>query len=222
MAFTTYCLTLWTALDILNPRNVADKVRASFSEEGLKFARNIRGMAAVNAVLVATTVLSGAYVAGNDAGRAYNTFPMMNDEWIPSEVLDMVPVWRNFFENTATVQLQHRILAMTTLAGVGAMYFRTMASKSAAACWAATPRYTRIAMHAVAAMSVTQVGLGISTLLLYVPIPLAALHQAGSLTLLTLLTCLGHSLRFASPSAVQNIVRVVGNYSTKIARESKK
>lgn len=82
MAFTTYCLTLWTALDILNPHNVADKVRSSFSEEGLKFARNIRGMAAVNALLVATTVLSGAYVAGNDAGRAYNTFPMMNDEWV--------------------------------------------------------------------------------------------------------------------------------------------
>lgn len=82
MAFTTYCLTLWTALDILNPHSVADKVRASFSEQGLKLARNIRGMAAVNAVLVATTVLSGAYVAGNDAGRAYNTFPMMNDEWV--------------------------------------------------------------------------------------------------------------------------------------------
>ena len=82
MAFTTYCLTLWTALDILNPHNVADKVRSSFSEEGLKFARNIRGMAAVNALLVATTVLSGAYVAGNDAGRAYNTFPMMNDDWV--------------------------------------------------------------------------------------------------------------------------------------------
>lgn len=48
--------------------------------------------------------------------------------------------------------------------------------------------------------------------------------QAGSLTLLTLLTCLGHSLRFASPSpsAVQNLVRVVRNYSTKIVRESKK
>ena len=110
----------------------------------------------------------------------------------------MVPLWRNFFENTATVQFQHRVLAITTLAGVGAMYVRTMASKSAAACWAGTPRYTRMAMHAVAGMSVaqvtvvyieyrgilsnivqstTKVGLGISTLLLYVPIPLAALHQ---------------------------------------------
>ena len=36
-------------------------------------------------------------ITGNDAGRAFNTFPMMGDEWIPSEILDMEPKWRNFF-----------------------------------------------------------------------------------------------------------------------------
>lgn len=124
----------------------------------------------------------------------------------------MVPLWRNFFENTATVQFQHRVLAITTLAGVGAMYVRTMASQSAAVCWAGTPRYTRMAMHAVAAMSVAQVtivyieyrgilsnmvhvqstikvGLGISTLLLYVPIPLAALHQVRVATTCIIIYC---------------------------------
>ena len=154
MAFTTYCLTLWTALDIINPQSAAEKIKETLSENGLKFARNIRVRATVNSALVAATVLSGAYVAGNDAGRAYNSFPMMNDEWIPSGILEMVPVWRNFFENTATVQFQHRILALTTFTGILGMYARTVISSS---LWIATPVYTRALMNAVATMSAAQV-----------------------------------------------------------------
>ena len=79
-------------------------------------------MAALNGALVATTILSGAYVAGNDAGRAYNTFPKMDDQWVPDGLLEMEPKWRNFVENTATVQFDHRVLAMTTLAGMGVFF----------------------------------------------------------------------------------------------------
>lgn len=157
MAFATYCLTVWTALDMLNTPQVAQKVAAGLSQESLKLARKIRVFGAVNASLVAVTVLSGAYVAGNDAGRAYNTFPTMNGEWIPSGLLEIKPLWRNFVENTATVQFQHRVLALSTLASITAMYASTRVTSSARLLWAATPLYTRAAMHAVAAMSVTQV-----------------------------------------------------------------
>ena len=69
-------------------------------------------MAVVNGLLVAVTVASGAFVAGNDAGRAFNTFPKMGDDWIPDEVLAMVPVWKNFFENTATVQVRTKYISI--------------------------------------------------------------------------------------------------------------
>ena len=144
-------------------------------------------------VLVGSTVISGAFVAGNDAGRAYNSFPKMGDEWVPSDILSMSPVWRNFFENTATVQFDHRALALTTLTSVASMY--TMAVKSQ--YWRTLPPFTRLMHHAVAGMAVTQVGLGIATLLLYVPIELGVVHQFGSLFLLTLVTCLTHSLSFS-------------------------
>lgn len=151
-------------------------------------------------MLVATTVLSGAFVAGNDAGRAFNSWPMMGDEWIPSEILELQPVWRNFFENTATVQFDHRMLAYGALGGIWSM-FAVAKTAAGGAHWAAAPAATRIALSSVAGMSIVQVGLGISTLLLYVPVPLAAVHQAGSLVLLTLITCAVHSLNFATHSA---------------------
>lgn len=96
-------------------------------------------------LLAATTVLSGAYVAGNDAGNAFNTFPMMGDQWVPDEILEMQPLWRNFFENTATVQFDHRVLALTTLTGISGMY--AAAATSGAAMWSALPAFTRTAFH---------------------------------------------------------------------------
>lgn len=57
--------------------------------------------------LVAVTAASGAFVAGMDAGRAFNTFPTMNGELFPSEYFALEG-WRNYFENTAAVQFNHR------------------------------------------------------------------------------------------------------------------
>jgi len=175
MAFTTYTLLLWTALDLVKPASQAQTIAASLSADSLRYASRLRTLSFINGALVAVTVISGAYVAGNDAGRAFNTFPDMNGEWIPSEVLKLQPMWRNFFENTATVQFDHRVLALSTLGSIGATYAIALRNPS----WSMLPRFTRLCFHGVAAMSVTQVGLGISTLLLYVPIPLAAVHQVS-------------------------------------------
>merc|ERR1712070_240570 len=101
--------------------------------------------------------------------------------------------WRNVFENTAAVQFNHRYLAMGTLASISAIYYKVMTN---AALFATLPTFTKNAFHAAALMAWTQVGLGILTLLLYVPIPLAAVHQAGSLVLLTFKIALLHSLKY--------------------------
>jgi len=196
MAFTTYVLLLWTALDVLHDEQAARSVVTRMSLETMKYARRIRSLAVLGGCLAATTVVSGAYVAGNDAGRAYNSFPKMGDQWMPLEdMFSLQPLWRNFFENTATVQFDHRVLAMGTLGAIAAMYAHAL-SWTTRTHWHALPPRSRLACHLVAGMGLTQVGLGITTLLLYVPIPLAALHQSGSLVLLTFITGLVHSLKF--------------------------
>lgn len=223
----------------------AGKLSAGF----LKHSKSLRGLAIVNTALVATTVVSGAYVAGNDAGRAYNTFPKMGDDWIPEGILSMSPckcdssllcasmlsfflyywvgllccwvgclnychvaayssmpphpprppfpaisvaismpfsVWRNIVENTATVQFDHRLLALTTLGSIWGMYWRAT-SLEGGALWRSLPALTRTSFNAVAGMSLVQVGLGISTLLLYVPTHLAVTHQVHDRSSLSLL-----------------------------------
>jgi cytochrome c oxidase assembly protein subunit 15 len=69
MAFTTYVLLMWTAMDVLRgPQSMAETAK-TLSVEGLKYAKKLRGLGKMSALFAATTVLSGAYVAGNDAGK---------------------------------------------------------------------------------------------------------------------------------------------------------
>lgn len=196
MAFTTYSALLWTAFDILNSEGVAKATAKSLSNSTLQAATTIRRASLVNAALVATTVISGAYVAGNDAGRAFNTFPKMGDDWIPPDILSLTPIWKNFTENTATVQFDHRILALTTLASISGTF-----GYAKTACqgifWKECPKAAKMALHSVAGMSVFQVALGVGTLLMYVPVPLAVVHQTGALVLLTFSLGTAHSLRFS-------------------------
>ena len=130
------------------------------------------------AVLMFITILSGGFVAGLKAGLVYNTFPLMNGHWVPEAIFMQTPLWRNFFENVATVQFEHRLLA-------------TLVFSSVILLWVAARRYSLPAtvttgLHLMLAAAVLQVSLGISTLLLHVPVALAATHQAGALLLFTI------------------------------------
>lgn len=85
------------------------------SEVDLLQARRRRSGAAMwgSAVLVAlcfVQILLGALVAGNDAGRGYIDWPLMHGHILPPESFDIVPLWRNFIENDALVQFNHRVL----------------------------------------------------------------------------------------------------------------
>jgi cytochrome c oxidase assembly protein subunit 15 len=72
MAFTTYGLLLWTAMDILHGPEAMRATAQKISAECMKHARKIRAMAAVSAGLAAVTIVSGAFVAGNDAGMHHS------------------------------------------------------------------------------------------------------------------------------------------------------
>ncbi|KAF0896061.1 hypothetical protein E2562_018178 [Oryza meyeriana var. granulata] len=97
-AFVIYCGILWTALSVVMPEPPAG------SMNWVNSAAKIKKLAIPVSAVVGITAISGAFVAGNDAGHAYNTFPKMGDTWIPEDVFTMEPFIRNFFENTSTVQ----------------------------------------------------------------------------------------------------------------------
>lgn len=137
--------------------------------------------------LVVVTMLSGGFVAGTGAGYAYNSFPLMDGQFVPDGLMEMTPAYLNFFENITTVQFTHRLLAMTTLTAV--ILFWLIARRRR------MPARARLAIHAVLAAALAQVALGISTLVLVMPIALAALHQAVGVILLTMIVWAAFELR---------------------------
>jgi len=179
-ALAIYSYMLWVALGLWTN---AGRMTPAPTPRGL------RRFAAALGVLVFITALSGGFVAGLKAGFAYNTFPLMDGHWIPEAMFLQSPVWRNFFENIATVQFDHRLLATAVFAGCVAFWL--------AARRHALPGSARIAVHVLLAAAVLQVSLGISTLLLHVPTALAATHQGGALLLLTVILVVNHRLRYA-------------------------
>lgn len=170
-AFAIFGFMLWTALSLLYPPG--ERSRHPL------FARTL-GLA----TLVTVTIISGGFVAGLKAGRLYNTFPMMGDYWLPPGMLALEPTWRNFFDNHATVQFDHRVLAITTFALIVAWWL--------GARRADLPSRLRKGANALLHTAVLQVALGISTLLLVVPLPLAAAHQAVGMLLFTVALYLVH------------------------------
>ena len=144
----------------------------------------LRRTAALLGGLVFITILSGGLVAGLKAGLAYNTFPLMDGHWIPQTIFLKEPLWRNFFENIATVQFDHRVLATVVFTGVFITWLTSFRYQ--------LPRPARTGLHLVMAAALLQVTLGISTLLMHVPVPLASMHQAGALLLLTAVIYLHH------------------------------
>ena len=137
--------------------------------------------------MIFVTAISGAFVAGLDAGFVYNTFPLMDGAWVPDGLFELAPGYRNFFENITTVQFDHRILAITSLCAVMVFWWRARRAGLA--------RGQRLALNVLAAVAAVQVALGISTLLLVVPVTLAALHQAGAVALFLTAVWLAHELR---------------------------
>jgi len=152
--------------------------------------------------LVFLTALSGAFVAGLDAGLVYNEFPTMGGRLAPPREELMNPVyarkedqsdmwWRNLLENPTTVQFDHRVLAITTYLSTGLLYLNTLSPNLNAALPAVTTRLAGVAF----AVANLQVALGITTLLYLVPVPIASAHQAGSIALLSAMIAMVLSLR---------------------------
>ncbi len=144
--------------------------------------------------LLVVTILSGGFVAGLRAGKIYNTFPLMGDSLVPDGLFALSPFWRNFFENATTAQFDHRLLALTTFSLIVLYWWRSRK--------AGLPRRAAIGATALLHTAGLQVLLGITTLLMAVPVFLGAMHQAVAMLLLTAALFLTHSLSRQPAEAV--------------------
>jgi cytochrome c oxidase assembly protein subunit 15 len=175
LALAIYAATLWIALGILWPP--VEK----------RLAPAWRRLSEALLALVALTICAGGFTAGLRAGLVDNTFPLMDGHFVPAGYAQLHPFVHNWFENIAAVQFDHRLLAETTLTAIVLLWL---------AGWRTTlPRPMRLAQHVLLAAVLLQFALGVATLLLIVPIPLAAAHQAGAVLLLTAALVFRHSLR---------------------------
>ncbi|VDM54813.1 unnamed protein product [Angiostrongylus costaricensis] len=179
LAFVLYSLFLYNAIShFVTPRKDITRLP--------KF-RLLRGLSHSSKALVFITAFMGAIVAGLDAGLVYNSWPKFADFWVPENMLSRTPMWKNFFENDVTTQFIHRNLAYLTLMTITATWLVGYRM--------GLHRRAKIALHATMAMGYGQAVLGIYTLLYYVPVWLASLHQCGSMTLLSLTLWLTNELR---------------------------
>lgn len=177
-AMAIYSYILWVAMGL-----VWDNTSNRHSP-GLSTRR--RAGLAVTAIII-LMIISGGFVAGTKAGYAFSTFPLMNGQWIPDGLMALSPWYLNFFENILTIQFDHRVIAALLFVVIPFFWYHIQKSE--------LQSRTKWLAHGLLFMLGIQISLGISTLLLHVPVALATTHQAGALVLLTIALLINHELR---------------------------
>jgi len=190
-AFTIFTILLHTGLGILQPRTA----------HAVDALQPVLARVRLLALLVGVTAVSGAFVAGRQAGLAFNTFPLMEGRVVPEGYMELQPLYRNFFESVPSVQLHHRVLALSTLTSVSALWLWLQRRP--------LPPQLRLATDALLVAAWGQVALGVATLINCVPVHLGSAHQAGALTLFSVVLTTLHLCRV--PYAGRMVARLASS-----------
>lgn len=147
-----------------------------------KPTRNSAMIGGLLAFMVLFQIYLGALVAGLDAGLVFNEWPTMDGTFFPASQWNAAIGILNFFDTRAIVQFTHRTFAYAVWLAVLAHAIQS---------WRYAPRSTHAWRALVFFGLVTlQATLGIITLLTYVPLGWALLHQ--SVALITLCFAVAH------------------------------
>jgi heme a synthase len=192
LACVIYVAMIWTAAQLgSNKRNKKPALADRAGEDAA--AARLRVSAIGLLVLVLGQIYLGALVAGLRAGYIYNTWPLIDGGLIPhaARLFSASPLWRNFFENTLTVQFDHRMLAYTIWI-CALLHFVDVArtARTGPTLTGAAFLFTAVTLQAA---------LGIWTLLMVAPISLSLLHQAIAMVVLT--AAVVHAQRVCGQSA---------------------
>jgi cytochrome c oxidase assembly protein subunit 15 len=164
-AFLTFAYTFWVALGLMYP--------GGRKEAG---SNPVKGVLQLLLPVLVVQIVWGAYVAGLNAGKVYNTWPKMGEQWIAEGVTALSPWWHNFVEGLAGVQFIHRYLAYVVVGMVLIAFVRARKMKLKPS----QHKSIQVLLLAVALQFV----LGVVTLLYAVPLSMGLLHQLGAFFLL--------------------------------------
>jgi cytochrome c oxidase assembly protein subunit 15 len=188
---------VWLVFSLWQPHaGAAPSHNVITNESGLI---RLRRFALIISVLLFFMILSGGLVSGIRAGFGYNTWPLMNGYFFPPGLYGLDPAWTSIFQQNVTVQFNHRLFAY--LLFVLILAFAFCAYRVGLFTQPLRQQFT-VPVALLVAMLFVQVGLGISTLLFVVPVPLAAAHQGGAILLFTASLFMSHRLLSAK---TQNI-----------------
>jgi cytochrome c oxidase assembly protein subunit 15 len=175
-----YRLATHLVLALLIFAGIVWTLRRLVDRPPLAVSSRLKFTSAALVVLTFVQLYLGALVAGLRAGKIYNTWPDIDGALIPSatRLFFEDPWWRNLFDNTLTVQLEHRMVAYVLFALAALHVLDAIRSRAGSAA-------VNGALWLAAAITLQAV-LGILTLLNQVPIDLALSHQAVAIAVLTL------------------------------------
>ena len=181
LALVLYAAILWTALSVLRPAGPR-----------LSQACGLRRLALLSVSLVAVTIVAGGFTAGTHAGFTFNSFPEMDGAgsdggWLPPHYAGLSPFWRNLTQNLGAVQFNHRALATLTVLSIGLTLLVGLRAR--------LNKPAHDALMGLGWMVLAQYALGVTTLLLVVPVWAATLHQTCAALLLSVALVVMHRLR---------------------------
>ncbi|HEX6313731.1 MAG TPA: COX15/CtaA family protein [Gemmatimonadaceae bacterium] len=170
LALLIFGIAVWTAASLGKSRAAQGAAAAT-----------VRPVVFALTASVVLTMMSGGFVAGLDAGRIFNEFPLMGGQLVPQGYASQ-PGIRNWFENPIAAQFNHRVLAVTLALSIWVAWL-----------WAERrwPIDHRRWMRVAATVVTVQVALGITTLLSGAPVGWAMLHQLAAVALLAALLVAG-------------------------------
>lgn len=160
LAFILIGFCVWYALDLRQTSNRTMRLDAVYKRWGL-----------VVGILLILQIFWGALTAGLDAGLIYNSFPLMNESWLPRNAFSMHPLLINLIENPGMVQWVHRILGTVLALMVLGIWVKAMTDNT-------LPQGVKLRLHVLGALILVQYVLGILTLIYHVPVALGVIHQA--------------------------------------------
>lgn len=149
----------------------------------LQVSRLYRRTALLFAGLLTIQIVYGAFVAGNRAGYGFNTYPLMNGEWLPEVALSLLPFWHNLIDNNAMLQFVHRWLGGLVLTAVFVLF---------AIAYCIEEVKVRTLTFVLLVVVIMQFVIGVMTLIFVVPIGLASTHQAGACIVVLTIVVLLH------------------------------
>ncbi len=176
LAVAIYAGMLWIAFGLLFPAGNTYRVAAG----------PYAPWSVALVVLVYLMILSGGLVAGTDAGFSYATWPRMGPTFVPAGLYGTTPAWLAAFEDVTTIQFNHRMFAYFLFVVINLFALLVWRSEAGGR--------SRLAAVLLVIALFAQVALGISTLLLHVPVALAAAHQGGAVMLLSAALFTSHVL----------------------------